>query len=233
MPMAPPTEGGGGSGSPVAPNPVGGPPSAGNPATSATSDAIIPDASVYGEETAAAVNAYNNALATAMAQRNALYNQYGLNTSGQVDPNNPEGAYQQMLRAQADQYAADQQDAAGRGLRGGLAHQQEGHDRQSALAQDFQFQQQVAQAGTDYENAKSGAYNTEQTAIGQAYTDAMNTAIQNALAKLTSGNYDAPGTGTSNPSTGKPAPTDKPPVKKAVVSKKAAAKAAAHRHRYG
>jgi hypothetical protein len=81
------------------------------PAAPTTAESVIPDAGVYGAQSAAALNAYNNATAQAAAQRNQLYNQYGLTNSGQVDINNQGGQYQQMLGAQGQQFNADQQDA--------------------------------------------------------------------------------------------------------------------------
>jgi len=171
---------------------------------------IIPDAGVYGAETAAATNAYNNAVAAATAQRNSLYNQYGLGNDGSVDPNNPYGQYQQMLNQQGRLFQADREDAAQRHLgSGGLANQAEGRDRQDAQAQDFQFQQQVASVASDYQNALANALSTEQGGISQAYNDALNTALQNMLASMASGNYTAPGTGTPPPAPSK-APAPKP-----------------------
>jgi hypothetical protein len=197
MPLAAQTQGGGvtgesGSGSTTVPDsPPGGVP---------TSGAIIPDAGVYGAETAAALNAYNNAVAQAGAQRNQLYNQYGLDNSGAVDPNNPYGQYEQMLNAQGSQFQGDQADAAGRGLgRGGLANQQESQDRAAAGAQDFQFQQQANQVSSDYNQQMQAALSAEQGSNSQAYQDAMNTALQNQLNALTAGQYSAPGVGTPAP----------------------------------
>lgn len=179
------------------------------PAASAPANQIIPDAGVYGAETAAAINAYNNAVAQAAAQRNALYQSYGLTNAGSVDPNNPTGAYQQMLRGQNDQYTADQQNAASRGIGlGGLGRQAETHDRNDAQAQDFDFQNQVASVGSDYQNALMDALNTKQGAISQAHQDAIQTALQNQLDNMTSGNYNAPGTGKTKvaPDSGNPGP---------------------------
>lgn len=149
---------------------------------------VIPDAGVYGAQTAAAFNAYNNATAQAAAQRNQLYNQYGLTNQGAVDINNPGGQYEQMLGAQGQQFNADQQDAEQRHLgHGGLANQQLGQDRNAASAQDFGFQQQVGQVSQDYNQQMQQALNTREGSITQAYQDAMNTALQNQLAALQSG----------------------------------------------
>lgn len=180
------------------------------PTAPAGDQPIIPDAGVYGTETAAAQNAYNNALAQAAAQRNALYSQYGLNQQGAVDVNNPEGQYQQMLGAQGSQFQADQQDAAARGLRGpGLGNQQLSADRNAANASDFQFQNQVAQAGTDYSQAQQNALSQMQNADSTAYQDAINTALQNMLTQMQAGNYTAPGSNDSSPTN----PSPKPPAK--------------------
>ena len=174
---------------------------------------VIPDAGVYGAQTAAATNAYNNAVAQATAQRNQLYNQYGLTNQGAVDINNPQGQYEQMLGAQGQQFQADQADAISRGLRGpGLANQQLSADRNQAQAQDFGFQQQVNQVSQGYNQQMQDALSQEQNAIAQAQQDALNTALQNQLAALTSGQYDAPGVGKpGDTTTPPPAKPPKPP----------------------
>jgi hypothetical protein len=157
---------------------------------------VIPDAGVYGAETAAATNAYNNAVAAATAQRNSLYHSYGLNQEGSVDPRNPGGQYQMMLHDQANQFQGDQESAAGRGLgRGGLANQAESNDRQGFIGQDQRFQDQVAGVGSDYNNALSSAFSNEQEAISQAQLDALNAALQAQISAMGSGDYTAPGTG--------------------------------------
>lgn len=160
-----------------------------NPFSVNTQD-IIPDAGVYGAESAAALNAYNNAIAQATATRNTLYHQSGLLNSGQVDPNNPFGQYQQLLSQQAAQYMADQENAAGRGLRGGLAHKAESADRVNSGFQNFRFQRGVNQIASNYASQKQQALSTRQAAEAQAYNDALNTALQNMLARLQAGQYD-------------------------------------------
>lgn len=165
-----------------------------NPGPSGTTPpSIIPDAGVYGAETAAATNAYNNAVAQATARRNSLYNQYGLNNMGGVDPNNPLGQYQQMLGSQATQFMADKENAVMRGLgTGGLANQQLSQDRRAANAQNWGFQNQVGQVGTDYESTLQNALGVEQSAIAQAYNDAIQAALQNMLAQMQAGVYNPP-----------------------------------------
>ena len=208
MPFQAQTEGSGGgstSAIPTLPRSVE-PSGTGGSGSSGTSGfgAIIPNAGVYGAESAAALNAYNNAVANAKASRNQLYNQYGLTNSGAVDPNNPYGLYEQMLNAQASQFSADQADAASRNLgAGGLARQQLGVDRNAANAQDFGFQQLVNQVPLDYNQAISSALNTRQGSDAQAYNDALNTALSNLMAGLSNGQFTAPGVGkpASNPST--------------------------------
>jgi hypothetical protein len=161
---------------------------------------IIPDAGVYGAGTNAANAAYNNAVTNALAQRNALYNQYGLLNNGQVDPNNPYGQYEQMLDSEAGQLTADQQNAAGRNLgRGGLANQQISTDRNAQAAQNYAFQQNVAGNETNYQQALQGALSTKNASIDQAYQDALNTSLQNMILNMQMGNYG--GNGESDPST--------------------------------
>jgi hypothetical protein len=149
-----------------------------------------------------------------------LYNQYGLDNAGAVDPNNPYGQYEQMLNAQGSQFQGDQADAAARGLGiGGLANQAESRDRAAAGAQDFQFQQQANQVSQDYNQQMQAALSGQQTADAQAYQDALNTALQNQLAALSSGSYSAPGVGAPPPLVAKakippkvkPKPKAKPP----------------------
>ena len=161
---------------------------------------VIPNAGVYGAESAAATNAYNNAVAAATSQRNALYHSYGLNEQGSVDPNNPGGQYQMMLKGQDDQFRQDRFNSAHRGLSGGgLANQAEGHDRDADIGQDFQFQSAVAGVGSDYQNTLQQAGTTRDDAITAAYNDAMNKALSDQLSAMGSGYYDAPGTGESYP----------------------------------
>lgn len=167
---------------------------------------VIPDAGVYGAQTAAATNAYNNAVAQATAQRNALYHSYGLNNDATVDPNNPGGAYQMLLKGQADRYQADEDNAQQRGLGGrGLGAQQESNDRAGDVGQDFQFQSEVANVGSDYENALQDALSNKNNAITAAYNDALAQALQNQINSISQGYYDAPGTGEqyNPPTTGK------------------------------
>jgi len=174
---------------------------------------IIPDAGVYGQETAAATNAYNTAVTNALAQRNALYNQRGLLNNGQVDPNNPYGQYEQMLNSEASQLTADEQNAAGRNLgRGGLANQQVSTDRNAQAAQNFAFQQNVAADEANYQQALQDALSTKTSAVDQAYQDAMNTALQNMILNMQMGNYGGNGAGGDNSSDNNNNSTPPPPA---------------------
>lgn len=155
---------------------------------------IIPDAGVYGQETAAATKAYQTAITNALAQRNALYNQRGLLNNGQVDPNNPYGTYEQMLNSEASQLHADEQNAAGRNLgRGGLANQQVSTDRNAQAAQNYAFQQGTAGVETSYQQALQNALDAKDSSVAQAYQDALNTALQNMILNMQMGNYGSNG----------------------------------------
>lgn len=172
---------------------------------------IIPDAGVYGAGTNAANAAYNTAVTNALAQRNALYNQYGLLNNGQVDPNNPYGQYEQMLNSEAGQLTADEQNAAGRNLgRGGLANQQVSTDRNAQAAQNFAFQQNVAGNETNYQQSLQNALNSKNASIDQAYQDALSTTLQNMILNMQMGAYGGNGNdGTDNGgNNNNPPPTD-------------------------
>lgn len=187
----------GASANPNAPTPPGG------ANTSAGVQQIIPDAGVYGQETNAANAAYQTAVTNALASRNALYNQFGLTNTGQVDPNNPYGQYQQMLSQEASQLTADQNNAAGRNLGiGGLANQQVSADKNQQAFQNFAFQNQVAGNESNYQQALSNALDSKNSSISQAYSDALNTALQNMIYNMESGNYSSGGGDNSGGSSG-------------------------------
>ncbi len=195
--------------SPTAPAPPGAPANPNTPTppgganTSANGQAIIPDAGVYGQETNAANEAYQIAVTNALASRNALYNQFGLTTTGQVDPNNPYGQYQQMLSQEASQLTADQSNAAGRNLGiGGLANQQVSADQNQQAFQNNAFQNQVSGNEANYQQALSNALQGKNSATAQAYNDALNTALQNMIYNMESGYYTSGGGDNSGGSNG-------------------------------
>ena len=188
---------------PNAPNAPAPPGSANDPATNPNGQQIIPDAGVYGQETAAANEAYQQAVANALSNRNALYNQFGLLDNGQVDPNNPYGQYQQMLSQQGSQLTADEQNAAGRNLGGkGLAQQQSFADKNQDAFQNFAFQKQVSGNEANYQQAVSNALQSKNASVAQAYQDALNTALQNMIANMESGYYTSGGGSTDNGKSG-------------------------------
>lgn len=184
---------------PSTPNAPAPPGSANDPNTNPNGQQIIPDAGVYGQETNAANEAYQQAVANALANRNALYNQYGLLDTGAVDPNNPYGQYQQMLSQQGSQLTADEENAAGRNLGGkGLAQQQASADKNQDAFQNKAFQDTVAGNESNYQMALSNATQAKNQAVAQAYTDAMNTALQNMIANMESGYYTNGGNDNGN-----------------------------------
>lgn len=173
-----------------APTPIQAQPQPGNALT------ISPDAGIYGQESAAALQAYQSAQAQLLAQRNGLYNQYGFTQQGLVDPNNPYGQYQMLLGSEGAQLTADQNNAESRNLgTGGLANQQISADRFQQNAQNNQFQQQVGNVATNYNLGLQSAQSTYDQAQAQAYSDAMNAALQQALINAMNGSGGSGGSG--------------------------------------
>ena len=151
---------------------------------------IIPDPSVYEGETAAALQAYNSALASIAARRSNTLQNYGFtaqvdpNTgalgSYSIDPNNQYGQVQTLLGNEGANLDTLRSAAAARGI-GQVGLGAQGADRyrfqmggeQAGLGR--QFVGEIGSEAADQVNA-GDAYNTAKV---QAQRDALMAAIQN------------------------------------------------------
>lgn len=148
-----------------------------------TYDTPIPGADVYAQAELAAKTGYQNAVARLNQQRQDTLQQYGYLgdvdpnagtiSNLRVDPNNPYGQYQQLLRSSALEAQKAHDDAVGRGLGGGLANQGETQSK-------YDFGQGSFTLGTNLQNALHG-YDSTQT---QAQTDENNSIMQAKLSAL-------------------------------------------------
>lgn len=157
-----------------------------------TYETPIPGAAQYGQQQAAAQQAYQNALARIGQQRGDLLRQYGYegtfdasgNLSGlRVSANAPYGAYQQMARGQAQESNQAQDSLVDRGIQGGFANQMTGqldqaHGQAKAqMGQDLErgvtdLLDNQRQAGTDYQNTIAELqHNAAQEAINNQQFD--------------------------------------------------------------
>lgn len=178
-------------------------------------DRVIPNAGVYGQQQANAELAYQNAVAQAQSKKNSLYHQYGLTSTGQVDPMNQYGQYQQMLQTQGSDLDSVRDNAMERGLGGGpgLGNQAERGLRYANGVANLGFQGAVNQVGTDYGLALGDAEVSKRNAMTQALQDALQGAW---------GDWTPPDmTGdTYGPQTGAPELPALKALKKATVPKK-------------
>jgi hypothetical protein len=148
-----------------------------------TYDTAIPGADVYGQAELAAKTGYQNAVTRYNQQRQNTLSQYGYQgdidpTSGalanvRVDPNNPFGQYQTLLRNSARESESAHDAAAGRGIGGGLAQQGE-------TAAKLDFGSGSFALGTNLQNTLSG-YDVSQQG---ANTDMNNTIMSSRMQAL-------------------------------------------------
>lgn len=130
-----------------------------------------------------AKRAYENALARLTYQRSGLLRSAGYlgnidSSTGaiknlRVDPRNPYGGYQQMLRSANQQDQAAQYGLQDRGIRGGLANQ-------TRTELQYQHGAQATQFGTNLQNSIADLQFQQQDA-GNTYASAMWQAQQAAL----------------------------------------------------
>lgn len=99
----------------------------------------IPGEGIYAQDSAAAYDAYNAAIAAADKDQQTARAQYGFNADGSnLDPYNTTGLFQRLMRQNAQTSMADEEDAIGRGLGGSglgaqVAHQHD-YDVSTGLA---------------------------------------------------------------------------------------------------
>lgn len=161
-----------------------------------TSSPIPLSSGDYASAAALAGNAYQNALAQINSQRQGALQQFGYTgtidpktgtlTDMHVDPNNPYGQFQDMLR----QHALDQQqiDASNRarGLGGFFGPRGGGLAAQGLTADKFAFGSDSANLGqaltgtlADLQGQQTDAQNTMDNALWQAELSSAQNAIQN------------------------------------------------------
>lgn len=142
----------------------------------------IPGSGGYAAQEALAERAYQEAVAQLTQQRNSLYHQYGLTTSGSVDPHSQFGEYQSMLGNEGSALDQARNDAAGRGLGvGGLANQGEKALKTADNTEHLQFQEKVDQEQHNYDNSLINAKTQEQGSILAAEQGAYNNALTQGL----------------------------------------------------
>lgn len=142
----------------------------------------IPGSPLYLQAQAAANKAYAQALALVNQKRTGTLRQYGylgdidpktgVIKNVRVDPNNPYGELQQMLRtdAQASEQAVN--DAVGRGIHGGLAHQAESQVRFEHGANSSALGQAMADALSQLQQEQNADLETRDQTLYQAELDA-------------------------------------------------------------
>lgn len=151
---------------------------------------IIPDPAVYQGETAAALQAYQAALAAIASRRAQTLQNYGFTaqvdpTTGQlqnyaIDPNNQYGQIQQLFDSQQGQQHQLEQSTLSRGLgTSGLAAQLASQMRQAQGGQTLGLGQQfIGDIGGEAQDQVQ-AQNTYSAAQTQAQLDAIQAAIAN------------------------------------------------------
>lgn len=151
--------------------------------------APIPGVAGYAGAAALATRAYNNTLAQLNQQRQAALQSYGYlgsidPTSGtitnvRVDPMNPFGQLQTMLRSQAQEDQTARYASQDRGLVGGLANQQLSDLHYQHGGQSAQLGTTFANQLADFQNQQTGAAYTRDEALWNAEQLAAEQAIQN------------------------------------------------------
>lgn len=182
----------------------------------------IPGASGYANASLLATNAYNNALARLNQKRMGTLRDYGYTAdvnSGtgvldnlRVDSSNPYGQYQSLLRSGASDSMAAQDNAAGRGLHGGLAQQLQDDAKYTFGANSQQLGRGLNDTLGGYQDEQNTAAYSRDNALWQAQhqaeleANAAGAYNQGDYSGLDTGGYgdeNAPPTdGTGNPFTG-------------------------------
>lgn len=188
----------------------------------------IPGVDLYGQAALAAKTAYQKALAQINNQRHTALQQYGYLgdidpntgtlTNMRVDPNNPYGAFQEMLSSHAQQQEAARNAAAARGLgHGGLAAQGITADHRAFGADSAQLGQSLMSQLEGLQQQQTDAQNTMDSALYQAELDQARNAIANGMFDTadTSGvDIPAYGSGAGQSPAGSPGAPSKTPAKK-------------------
>lgn len=147
----------------------------------------IPGVALYGQAAAAAQKAYAQALAQLNQNRGSLLRSYGYlgdidSKTGtvknvRVDPHNPYGQFQQLLRNSALASEAAVDDAVGRGIHGGLAHQAESQVQYEHGMQSAQLGQALTDSLSQLQQEQSADAEARDQALYQAELDQLRTAM--------------------------------------------------------
>jgi hypothetical protein len=100
-----------------------------------------------------------------------------------VDPNNPYGQYQQLLRSGAKEAITADQDAAGRGLRGGFANAGETQAKYDFGAGSRTLGTNLQNTLSGYDTSQAEANDTRNQAIVSAQEQAAQAALQAQLSE--------------------------------------------------
>lgn len=164
----------------AAPTPPGAnsgvPAAVGTPYTTA-----IPGSALYAQAALAANTAYQKALAQLNQQRTGTLRTYGylgdidpktgVLKNVRVDPNNPYGEFQQLLRSSALNSESAVNDAVARGIHGGLAHQAERQVQFDHGAASAQLGQSMTDALSQLQQQQNADLEQRDAALYQAELD--------------------------------------------------------------
>jgi hypothetical protein len=152
-----------------------------------TYDTNIPGSPGYLQAQLIAKKAYQEALARINAQRTGTLRQYGYlgdidPTTGtlrhvRVDPHNLYGQYQQMLGSQAGEDQAALDEAAARGLHGGLARQMVSRLHREHGGQSAALGQNLTGTLADFQDQQNQAAQVRDSALYEAELQAARDAI--------------------------------------------------------
>jgi len=154
----------------------------------------IPYPDLYAQAAAAANAAYSRALAQINEQRTNLLHSYGylgdIAGSGvvkniRVDPKNPYGKFQLMLRNQAFEDESAQNQAQDRGLHGGLANQAYTNLKFTHGGESAQLGQELTGGLSDFQKQQNDAQYQRDQALYQAMLEQLTLALQQ-------GNFNPP-----------------------------------------
>jgi hypothetical protein len=156
----------------------------------------------YGQSNLDANTAYKNTLARLNQQRVGTLQQYGYQgdvdpvngtiTNMRVDPNNPYGNLQAMLRSQAQQHQTDLFATEDRGLHGGLANQVQSQDKYNDGQQSAALGSALTDTMGGYQDSQNTAAYNRDAALAAAEQAAAEQAILNQA--FDTPNFDDPNT---------------------------------------
>lgn len=144
-----------------------------------TTPGAIPGEGIYQEQQLLAQKAYDEAVNGLSAQRKSIFQQYGFNTEGTADPNNPLGLYQQMRRSHAIDLEGADENRLSRGLSAaGLGAQAESRMRYDQDVEDAGLMRDYLGALGQNDQGKLSAAQALQQALLQARQQQIADALQ-------------------------------------------------------